>query len=435
LSEKAVLVGLDLPNEALELSASLDELERLAETAGLTVIGRVTQKLSKPHPRHYLGKGKLHELVETVRELKADVVIVDDELRPQAQLELERELQVKVIDRTLLILDVFARHARTHEGRVQVELAQHQYMLPRLVGKGTELSRLGGGIGTRGPGETKLEFDRRRIRQRIAKLQREIDAIRSHRQVQRTSRQAKQLPVVAIVGYTNAGKSTLLNRLTGSEVEVADKLFATLDPTTRRLALPAGQEVLVTDTVGFISKLPTALVAAFRATLEELQEADLLLHVVDITDAHIEESVSVVNEILAELKLDEKPVLTVLNKADGLVLEQDGADSDPLSGMAPESLGMEPVPNTVLASATRGWGIEALKQAIEGELNLAEPQVEVTLPYSASDLVDLFHRRGVVESEEHRPEGTTLRGRIAARYLAPFEPFLSRPARGSGGRK
>jgi GTPase len=429
-----VLVGLDLPEDRLDVTASLDELERLAETAGLTVAGRVTQKLPKPHPRHYVGKGKLQEVAEAVRTLKADVVIVDDELRPQAQLDLEKELQVKVIDRTLLILDVFARHARTHEGRVQVELAQHQYLLPRLIGRGTELSRLGGGIGTRGPGETKLEFDRRRIRQRIAKLQREIDTIRAHRGVQRASRQAKQLLVVAIVGYTNAGKSTLLNRLTGSDVEAVDRLFATLDPTTRKLALPSGQEVLVTDTVGFISKLPTTLVAAFRATLEELQEADLLLHVVDITDEHVEEAVGVVDEILAELKLENKPSLTVLNKADRLVPDHGGA-GDPLSGMSPEALGMEPVPNTVLVSAATGWGIEALKQRIEEALNLEEPWVEVTLPYTASDLVDLFHRRGVIESEEHRPEGTTLRGRIAARYLQQFEAFLTRPIRGMEARR
>ena len=420
--ERAVLVGLDLPGDTLEVSVSLDELERLAETAGLEVVGRVTQKASNPHPRYYLGKGKLQELLDATRELNADVAIFDDELRPRVQQELERELRIKVVDRTLLILDVFARHAHTHEGRVQVELAQHQYLLPRLVGKGTELSRLGGGIGTRGPGETKLEFDRRRIRQRISKLQHEIDAIRAQRQVHRSSRRARQLPVVAIVGYTNAGKSTLLNRLTGSSVEVADKLFATLDPTTRRLQLPGGQEVLVTDTVGFISKLPTTLVAAFRATLEELSDADLMLHLVDITDAHIEESVQVVHEILGELGLTEKPSLMVLNKADRLAPAADSNGEDALQEMSPQALGLDPVPGTVLVSATKGWGMDALRQSIEDELNSAAPWIEVRIPFEESELVDLFRRKGAVESETHVAEGTVLSGRIPARYLGQFEP-------------
>ncbi|MGI5837661.1 MAG: GTPase HflX, partial [Chloroflexota bacterium] len=265
--DKAILVGVQLPGDPIELSVSLDELEQLAGSAGVETVGRISQKLDEPNHRHYIGKGKLEELIRKSQELAVDMVIFDDELRPHVQLELEKMLGVRVIDRTLLILDIFAARARTHEGRVQVELAQHKYMLPRLVGRGTELSRLGGGIGTRGPGETKLEFDRRRVRHRIAKLEKEIESIRMHRQVHRANRQSRQLPLVAMVGYTNVGKSTLLNRMTGSAVEVADKLFATLDPTTRRLQLPSGQEVLASDTVGFIAKLPTALVAAFRATL------------------------------------------------------------------------------------------------------------------------------------------------------------------------
>ncbi|MGE5619220.1 MAG: GTPase HflX [Sphingomonadaceae bacterium] len=429
--ERAVLVGVQLPNSSVELSASLDELGQLAASAGAEVVGRVSQRLEEPNPRHYIGKGKLEELAALCRETDATMVVFDDELRPQAQLELERALGLRVIDRTLLILDIFARRAHTHEGRVQVELAQYQYLLPRLVGQGTALSRLGGGIGTRGPGETKLEFDRRRMRQRITRLEREIEAIRLHRQVHRDSRRTKDLPVVALIGYTNAGKSTLLNRLTGSDVEVANKLFATLDPTTRKLELPSGQEVLLTDTVGFIAKLPTSLVAAFRATLEELEEADLLLSVVDITDRRAEQSSRVVRGIVAELGLLDKPTLTVLNKADGLLPPEAAAAADPVEGLTPEALGMEPIPDTVLISAEKGWGIEALKLRIEETLNASTPRIEVLVPYGRSDLVDLFRRKGVVQIEEHTPDGTRLVGRLPARHVARFDGFAVRGATGS----
>ena len=422
-------MGIDLPGARVDLAASLDELEQLAASAGIESVGRITQKLDEPNPRHYIGKGKLEELAALCNETAADIVIFDDELRPHVQQELERELgtQARVIDRTLLILDIFASRAHTHEGRVQVELAQYRYLLPRLVGRGTELSRLGGGIGTRGPGETKLEFDRRRMRQRITKLEKEIEEIRLHRGVHRESRRAMELPVVALIGYTNAGKSTLLNRLTGSRVEVADRLFATLDTTTRKLVLPAGQEVLVSDTVGFIAKLPTTLIAAFRATLEELAEADLLLHVIDITSAQVEQDTAVVRGIVAELGLQERPVLTVLNKADRLLpTETDSVEGmeDPLATMSPEALGLEPVPDTVLISATKGWGIEALRQKIEDSLNATAAPLEVRIPYVESELVDLFRRRGVVESEEFTDEGVLLRGRLPARYRARFERYL-----------
>lgn len=428
--QRAILVGVQLPNSSMKLSTSLDELERLADSAGVDVAGRITQRLEEPHPRHYIGKGKLEELISTCRATAGDMVIFDDELRPHVQHELEREVGLRVIDRTLLILDIFSQRAHTHEGRVQVELAQYQYLLPRLVGRGTELSRLGGGIGTRGPGETKLEFDRRRIRQRIARLEREIEGIRMHRRVHRASRQRKELPLVAIVGYTNAGKSTLLNRLTGSSVEVADKLFATLDPTTRRLQLPGGQEVLVSDTVGFIAKLPTTLVAAFRATLEELDEADLLLHVVDITDERVERSCRVVGEILSDLGLQEKPTLMVLNKADRLLPDAEGRGEDALGEMSPKALGLDPVPDTVLISAEMGWGLEALKERIEDALNAESPRVEVMVPFDASEMVDLFRRKGVVEAERHTGEGTVIRGRLPARYLVQFEPYTLRTCRG-----
>lgn len=424
--ERAILVGVRLMGAPAELSTSLDELEQLAGSAEVEVVGRVTQKLDRPDARTYIGKGKLEELASLCGEVHADLVIFDDELRPHVQQELERELKTRVVDRTLLILDIFSRRARTHEGRVQVELAQYRYLLPRLVGKGSELSRLGGGIGTRGPGETVLESDRRRIRERIGRLEKEIESIRQHRQVHRSSRRSKDLPLVAIIGYTNVGKSTLLNSLTGSTVEVADKLFATLDPTTRKLRLPGGQEVLASDTVGFIAKLPTSLVAAFRATLEELSEADLLLHVVDITDPEVEKSSGVVREILAELGLQEKPVIMVLNKADRLRPPGERGEEDLLARMSPQALGMSPVPSTVLVSARKGWGMESLKQEIEDALNAASPRVEVMVPYWASDLVDLFRRRGVVELEEHGPKGTILRGRLPARYAAQFRPYLQR---------
>lgn len=417
-------MGVQTPDAKLDIDASLDELQQLAASVGIQAVARVSQKLGEPNPRHYIGKGKLAELIGICQDTGAGTVIFDDELRPHVQQELERELDLRVIDRTLLILDIFAHRAHTHEGRVQVELAQYQYLLPRLSGRGTELSRLGGGIGTRGPGETKLETDRRRIRQHITRLEREIDSIRQQRRVHRGFRQKAELPLISLIGYTNAGKSTLLNKLTGSTVEVADKLFATLDPTTRRLELPSGQEVLVSDTVGFIAKLPTTLVAAFRATLEELEEADILLQVVDITDPQIEHSARVVRDILGELGLQEKPIVTVLNKADRLL--EAGTETraeDPLLDMSPDALGLEPVPDTVLISAEKGWGLQALTQAIDEILNVASTEIEVMIPYGASELVDLFRRKGAVAAEEHAAEGTIMRGRIPRRYAVQLSPY------------
>src|SRR5581483_3508457 len=296
--QRALLVAVETPSAPWDAPTSLAELAALARTAGLEPVDSMWQRLDHADPNHYVGSGKLEELRDRAAVLAVDAVVTDDELTPRAQKALEDTLARRVIDRTTLILDIFARHARSHEGRVQVELAQYEFLLPRLVGRGAMLSRQGGGIGTRGPGETRLEFDRRRVRQRITTLKHEIDEIREHRRRSRQRRRQQALPLVALVGYTNVGKSTLLSALTGSEAVAADAPFVTLDPLTRLMSLPSGQHVLVSDTVGFISKLPPTVVAAFRATLEELREATVLIHVVDVTDPHAAECNAVVHDIL-----------------------------------------------------------------------------------------------------------------------------------------
>jgi GTP-binding protein HflX len=312
------LVGVTLKRKRplLDPQDSLDELAELARTAGATEVGRVAQRLDRPS-NTYLGKGKLRELDETCRRLEVDTVICDDELTPTQQRNLEDQLGGrKVLDRTALILDVFASRARTREGRLQVELAQHEYLLPRLAGQWTHLERLGGGIGTRGPGETQIETDRRLVRDRLQKLKSEIQGVRRHRKLHRSKRAANQIPVLSLVGYTNAGKSTLLNRITHAKVRAENLMFSTLDPVTRRIQLPSGRPALLTDTVGFIHKLPTSLVAAFRATLEEIEESSLILHVVDSTHRNAPEQVSVVESILEDLGLNDVPVIAALNKSD-----------------------------------------------------------------------------------------------------------------------
>jgi GTPase len=389
---------------------SLSELCTLANTAGAEVVGKMIQRLRHPDVATYLGKGRTQELSDLKKQLGLDLVIFDDELSPSQQRNLEKLLDARVIDRTALILDIFAQHAHTREGRLQVELAQLEYRLPRLSGRGIDLSRLGGGsrsagaggvggaIGVRGTGETKLEIDRRRIRSRIAELQEEIEGVREQRMLHREQRAAQSISVVAVVGYTNAGKSTLFNALTQAEVLVEDKLFATLDPTTRHLLLPGNQEVLLTDTVGFIQKLPTRLIAAFRATLEEVTDADLLLEVVDISHENAIEQSETVNDILQELGVNEKPRVTALNKSD---LLDDAAEID-------TSL----YANAVTVSALRESGLDTLRGKIAQVLADRMEQVEVTIPYTKGELVELFHRRGHVEQEEHQPQGTYLAGRI-----------------------
>jgi len=381
------------------LEDTLRELAYLTETAGAEVVGQITQR-SDRYAHTYVGKGKLEEINELVAETEAGVVIFDDELTPTQQRNVESALEVKVIDRTALILDVFGRHARTYEGKLQVELAQHQYLLPRLVGQWSHLERLGGGIGTRGPGETQLETDRRVIRRRIAQLKRELEKVRAHRGRYRARRRRQGIPVVSIVGYTNAGKSTLLNALTDAGVLVEDKLFATLDPTTRRVELPGGRVVLFTDTVGFIQKLPAHLVAAFRATLEETTEADLLLHVLDITHPQALRQAQAVLETLEDIGAAGKPMVTALNKVDRL--------SRPDTAL---QLAMD-LPNSVPISALTGYGLERLLQTVEEILEAEMVPVEVLLPFRRGDLVRMVHEQGRVEREEHTAHGTRIVAKV-----------------------
>jgi len=344
------------------------ELAQLAGTAGVEVAGELTQRLHAPSKTHYLGKGKLEELISLKDNTSYNVVIFDDELSPIQQRNLEEILKVKVIDRSALILDIFGRRAKTREGQLQVELAQHQYLLPRLVGQWSHLERLGGGIGTRGPGERQIETDRRLIRQKIHRLKAQLEEVRKHRALYRQRRKKSGTPVVAIVGYTNAGKSTLLNTLSQADVFVEDKLFATLDPITRRITLPDNRAVLITDTVGFIRKLPLTIVSSFRATLEELTEADILLHVVDLTSHNAAEQCQTVEDILAALGLADKPRITALNKID-LLLDRDKTwdEETAIKGLADERAPLDE--NTALISAGKGWGLDRLLELVSHALD------------------------------------------------------------------
>ncbi len=425
-AEIAVLVGVDIDNmpSILPLSDSLDELALLAKTADLQVVSRLTQRLASPHPSTLIGSGKLEELKLLVIELGANVVIFDDELSPRQQRELEKVLgdDIKVIDRTALILDIFASHARTREGAVQVELAQYKYRLPRLTRAWTHLARqaggraggASGGVGVRGPGETQLEADRREINRRIAFLKRQLEDIRKHRDQYRAQRREMAAPVVAVVGYTNAGKSTLLNAISDANVLAEDKLFATLDPTTRRVELPSDRMALFSDTVGFIQKLPTQLVAAFRSTLEEVTEADLLVHVVDLSHPNMEEQVSAVEEVLEELGAGAKPVVVALNKLDRFDAE------DPEQAQHLQTVRAD-YPQSVLISALTGQGLDELLTMVDRALKQHMAQVDVLIPYQRSELVALMHEHGVVEQEEHTEQGTHVIGRLpvelAGRYV------------------
>jgi len=395
--QRALLVAIEHGGEWRE---SLEELTRLAETARVEVVGTVTQKRDAPDPVYFLGKGKAHEIRQIKGELGADVLLVDGDLRPTQQRNLEEAANIGVLDRTGLILDIFAQRARSGEGKIQVELAQLSYLLPRLSGKGTELSRLGGGIGTRGPGETKLEADRRRLRQRLRLLKKQVEQIAKRRTLERKHRQEAGLPVVALVGYTNAGKSTLLNTLSGAGVFVEDLLFATLDPTIRRVEMPDGRAFLLVDTVGFIRNLPHQVVAAFKATLEEVVEADVIVHIVDASHPHMAEQIDAARRVLAELGCAEKPTVMAYNKLD-LVTDRERL----VELMARQE-------HAAAISSLTGEGLDELLRLVAERLEQELVSVEVTLPWEAQDLLPEVHQRGRVLAEQFAERGIALHARV-----------------------
>jgi GTP-binding protein HflX len=406
------------------VESSLDELALLAQTAGVEVQGRMIQRLSRVDQSTFIGSGKLEELTAMLPELNANMVIFDDELSPRHQRELEKALgdDIQVLDRSALILDIFAQHARTREGNLQVELAQYEYRLPRLTRLWTHLARQAGGgagrggtggVGLRGPGETQLEVDRREIRKRITKLKQELETVRAHRQRHRLQRVRAGMPTVALVGYTNAGKSTLLNAISGADVYVANQLFATLDPTTRRIKLPNGRAVLLSDTVGFIQKLPVTLVAAFRATLEEVVEADLLLHVVDASHPLAWDQIDVVEDTLAELEATRIPKILVLNKIDrGVNL----GDVD-LTGFGYQGI--------VQVSAIKNMGLDKLLEAVGNALASDMESITLTIPYAQGDLLAAIHNSGIVDSETHSEKGVTVDARVPTRLAGRLKQMLS----------
>ncbi len=429
--ERAFLVGVEIRGEpaALSLDDSLAELALLAETADLEVVGETTQRLDKPNPDTYIGSGKVEEIKTLLEETLADLVIFDTELSPRHLRELEERFgdHVRVIDRTALILDIFGQHANTREGILQVELATYEYRLPRLTRAWTHLARQtgggggrtgsAGGVGLRGPGETQLEVDRREIRNRIAHLKEELEKVRAHRQRYREQRRRSHAPTVALVGYTNAGKSTLLNTLAQADVYVADQLFATLDPTTRRVELPGGHTVLFTDTVGFIQKLPTQLIAAFRATLEEITEADLLLHVLDITHANAYEQWKAVQQTLIDMGCENIPMLTALNKIDRLKNPQ--ALQDVLGAFN----------NSVAISALTGEGTQEMLKKINEMLFENFVPVTVFIPYEYGQLISIFHEQGRVEETQPSNRYLRIRGALPGRLFAQFQPFTRLPVK------
>jgi GTP-binding protein HflX len=433
--ERAILVGLNLPgDEEEEISASLAELGELASTAGAEVVDVYVQKRQRIDPGLYIGKGKLAEIKEQAKVLEANLIIFDHELSPIQARNLEEELQKNILDRTGLILDIFAQRARSKEGQLQVELAQLTYLLPRLRGKGVELSRLAGGIGTRGPGETKLETDRRRIRDRIAFLKRELEEVKKHRNLQRSGRARKSLSNISICGYTNAGKSSLLSSLVTierygvinwlslcednrievirqgePEVLIEDKLFATLDPTIRQVELPYGKKVFISDTVGFIQKLPHGLIAAFRATLEEMKDADLILHVVDVSDNMWLTKEEAAVKVMKELDLLSKPIITVYNKVDKVTLGE-------LARLTKDE-------DSVVISAKTGYGFEELYKVMNKYISSGTNLATFLLPYSAGDLLSLLHEKGRVLKEEYEEAGIRITAEVDDDFIKRHEKY------------
>ena len=412
--EKAFLAALRLPTQRrFEVEESLDELERLAESAGAAVVGRVTQERRAPTPGLYFGKGKVEEIKALSEQQRADLVIADDPLSPIQERNLGVSIGVRVIDRTALILDIFAQRARTMEGKLQVELAQLSYLLPRLVGQWKHLERLGGGIGTRGPGEQQIESDRRIIRNRIRKISEELGRVRVHRRLLRDRRRASGVPIVALVGYTNAGKTTLLNRLTGSSLAAADRLFMTLDPAARLVSVPPHAAFVLTDTVGFIKKLPHQLVAAFKATLEELAEADVLVHVVDASHPGLDDQAAAVEALLAELDLSHRPTIVVLNKTDRLEAEA------ALRNLVDRW-------NAVAISALTGEGIDALLTRIDEALRPRVERVTLFIPYRDAGALALCYERGRVHERRDEAEGIHLDVELPRRLVAQVAAFRVR---------
>lgn len=405
--ERVILVGVSEGRED-SIFESLDELEELVSTAGAVSVGKLIQNREKLHPGTYIGKGKIEELKEYIRTLEATGIVCDDELSPAQLKNLEEALNIKVMDRTLIILDIFAGRALTREGKIQVELAQLKYRQARLVGLGSSLSRLGGGIGTRGPGEKKLEIDRRLINDRIAKLKRDVDDLAMHRELAREKRSLNPIPIIAIVGYTNAGKSTLLNSFTNASVLEEDKLFATLDPTTRNYKLPSGQEVLLTDTVGFIRKLPHHLIDAFRSTLEEAKYADIILHVIDSSNPQYESHIDIVYETLKKLGVNDKKIITFFNK-------QDKLDGD-CSYMFKD----ERADYTVSGSIKTGAGVNELISVIERILSERAVFIDVTVPYGEAGKIQLMRQYGQVISEEYAENGIHIKGNIPKEFESRF---------------
>ena len=414
MSERAILIGMEWGrNDSLwTVDDSLEELKQLADTAGATVIKKFIQKRPKPDPAFFIGRGKVQELALYAQQENIDLCIFDDELSPAQQRNIESVMGIRILDRTALILDIFAQRARTNEGKLQVELAQLQYTLPRIMGKGLMLSRLGGGIGTRGPGETKLEVDRRRIRDRIAFIKDQIEKVKAVRSLHRSKRKKNNVFEVSLVGYTNAGKSTLLNTLTNSDIYAKDQLFATLDPTTRQLTLPNKQEIIITDTVGFIQRLPHQLIAAFRSTLEVVTEADLLVHVIDVSHELYKEQAAAVHEVLKEIGAETKPVITVYNKIDKLPPDSKLADR----------LALEE--DTVCISAAKKLNLETLQQMIESHLKSKAIEVTLCIPYAETAKAAQLHETANVLEQEYTENGAVIKVILPVEDLEAYNEYI-----------